>query len=142
MPCHSFTNSKCFYLIYKIFVIFYTNICFKATLVRNYKIYQSFQHQNIEDCITSLGETCDMIMEENCEYLGELVYNSPSGSVRTKDDCQDLCLGFEFLDCKYWSYLKSNSTCYLYNSQERKCQAIGGPQLPSIEECMSKTKIS
>ena len=100
--------------------------------------YRDLQNQNVEDCIISLEPTCDMIMEEDCEYIGELVYTSPPGSIRTKDKCEDLCMDFEFLNCNYWSFVKSSSTCYLYTSQDRNCQAIGGPQRPNITECMSK----
>ena len=71
-----------------------------------------------------------------CAQLGELVYKSPDGSVRTKDACQDLCVDFEFLNCNYWNFV--DKTCYLYTSQDRNCQAIGGPQKPNITECMSK----
>ena len=79
--------------------------------------------------------------KEDCEYMGELVYISPPGSIRTKDKCEDLCMDFEFLNCNYWSFVKSSSTCYLYTSQDRNCQAIGGPQKPNITECMSKDEI-
>ena len=92
----------------------------------------------MEECIESSGHTCDMIMEEDCKYLGENVYESPSGSVKSKDNCQDLCIQFEFSGCNYWNYVGKTSTCYLYGSKERACQAVGGPQHPNISECMSK----
>ena len=57
-------------------------------------------------------------MEEDCEYLGLIVYESPSGSVTSKDYCQDLCLTFEYSGCKYWSYVKSEKKCYLYESKD------------------------
>ena len=86
----------------------------------------------------STEETCDMFMEEDCEYLGLIVYESPSGSVTSKDYCQDLCSTFEYSGCKYWSYVKNEKKCFLYDSKDRICQSIGGPLHPSITDCTSK----
>ena len=77
-------------------------------------------------------------MEENCEYLGELVYKSPTGTIVGPNYCQQLCTEFEAFNCKYWYYVGSEKICSLYDSYDRACQALGGGQIPSIEQCMGK----
>ena len=86
--------------------------------------------------MSSSEETCDRIIEENCEYSGEVIYEAPPGSIRTPEYCQALCA--EFARCVDWSYIGGSKICYLYDSDERMCQGLGGPQQPSITECMNR----
>ena len=72
-------------------------------------------------------------MEEGCEYLGEIIYEAPSGETQSAEYCQDLCPLF---GCTYWSYDGNTKACILYDSEDRVCQGLGGGQEPSIQGCM------
>ena len=78
------------------------------------------------------------MIEEDCEYSGELIFKSPPGSIVSSRRCEELCLDFQFVNCMYWSYVGNQKTCYLYDSTERICQTIGGPESPAIEECSGR----
>ena len=75
------------------------------------------------------------MIQEDCDYLGDQIFESPPGSIVSSRRCQKLCLDFQFQNCTYWSYIGNEKTCYLYNSDERSCRAIGGPETPALEEC-------
>ena len=94
----------------------------------------------MESCLASPDETCDRIMEEKCEYLGEKLYESSPGYIVGSSHCHDLCAIYDH--CMYWYYVGDGKICYLYDSSDRACQAIGGGQHPAIEQCMSKNKIN
>ena len=76
------------------------------------------------------------MIEEDCEYLGYLIYKTPPGSIVSSRRCEELCLDFQFENCMYWSYAGNQKTCYLYDSKDRLCHKIGGPESPAIEECI------
>ena len=46
--------------------------------------------------------------------------------------------------CSYWYYMKASSgnICTAFESDDRICKAIGGPQKPSLEECLGTIQIS
>jgi len=94
----------------------------------------------VESCLASSDETCDRIMEEKCEYLGEELFKSSPGSIVGSSHCHDFCAAYD--NCMYWYYVGDGKICYLYDSSDRVCQAIGGGQRPAIEQCMSKNKIN
>ena len=55
------------------------------------------------------------------------------GSITDADRCSEAC---DILpECKYWVYQMENHDCIAFNSSDRTCTSITGPQHPFIEEC-------
>ena len=82
--------------------------------------------------------TCDRIIEEDCEYSGSIILEPPIGSVADANHCQELCEEFSVMGCKYWSF-KVNE-CILLSSADRNCNGVGGPKYPPIDECIGILK--
>jgi len=97
------------------------------------------ENTDLANCLASSEETCDRIMEEGCEYLGEIIYEVPAGEAQSPEYCQELCPLFH---CTYWSYKGSSKVCKLYDSENRECQGLGGGQTPKIQACMEQYNIS
>ena len=80
--------------------------------------------------------TCARIIEENCDYINEPIFSTPPGSILGPTRCQELCTEFTLPPCIYWSYIASEMKCDLYDSNDRVCHAVGGPQRPDLAQCM------
>ena len=96
-------------------------------------------YRDVNVCLTSTDETCDKIIEETCVYLGAEIYTTPPGSTLDSDACDELCIDYERLDCSYWMFNKEEKQCSLYESMDRDCSFVSGPELPSIESCLDAT---
>ena len=96
----------------------------------------------ISDCLASAGIECDRHIEEDCEYIGNVVEVSPPGSIVSPPYCEQFCeiaVDPNLIPvCSYWYYMKASSgnICTAFESDDRICKAIGGPQKPSLEECL------
>ena len=124
-----------------------TNIFFKLSTFTLHRIYyysnrnhsvfvRLLQDKKVDECLASVDESCYKIIQEECDYLGALIYKSPPGSIVSSSRCEQLCLHYKFGNrCLYWSYAGHRKTCYLYNSGKRVCHTIGGPERPPIREC-------
>ena len=99
------------------------------------------QHRDVNVCLTSTDETCDKIIGESCDYLGNEIYKTPSGSTLDSNACDELCIDYERLDCRYWMFNKDEKQCTLYDSMNSDCSFLSGPEQPSIESCIGKTTI-
>jgi len=87
----------------------------------------------ITSCLEVDLYTCDRIMEENCEFSGDVILELPIGSIADANHCQELCEEFSVMGCNHWSF--DINKCTLLSSGERNCTIIGGPKSPSMEEC-------
>ena len=95
----------------------------------------TFQHHDVNDCLTSTDETCDKIIQESCDYVGNEIYTTPPGSTLDSNSCDELCIDYERLDCSYWKFDKDEKQCTLYESKDSECTFVSGPESPSIESC-------
>ena len=102
---------------------------------KEWQLFQFMQGHYVEDCLASYDVSCDRIIGEACEYLGKLVFEAPPGAIVDPTHCEQLCMANDFLGCVYYYYEMDGRKCYLYDSDERTCHAVGGPQKPFINEC-------
>lgn len=75
-------------------------------------------------------------MEESCDFFGAEIYVAPPGSIADSNSCDELCADFERMGCTYWKFKKENNECFLYDSSERTCDIISGPEKPNLESCL------
>jgi len=68
---------------------------------------------------------CDSILEEDCEYNGELLDTLGGGQILTPDACQDWC-ELKAPYCKYWIYHIKEAECILKRSADRTCKIKSG----------------
>ena len=90
------------------------------------------QDSNPANCLGSPQESCYRNIEEDCEYNGKVISTTQTADER---DCNETCKILKDLGCSYWYFAKP-SNCTTYDSHNRTCNAIGGPQKPSFEECL------
>ena len=76
-------------------------------------------------------------MDEDCNYLGNILLEPPPGTISDGLECQEMCNEFQELGCKYWVYHREEKSCTLYENGVRKCSAKGGPYRPPISQCNS-----
>ena len=113
------------------------------------QLHISFHHTSfqgnpdvISDCLASAGIECDRHIEEDCEYIGNVVDISTPGSIVSPVYCEQFC-EIAYLGCNYWYFKKisSGNICTAFDTDDRICKAIGGPQKPSLEECLGTISI-
>ena len=95
----------------------------------------------ITDCLASAAIACDRHIEEECEYIGNVIQVSHPGSIVDSTYCEGYCenaIDPNFRECNYWYYMgpPSGNICTALESDDKICKAIGGPQKPSLEECL------
>ena len=73
-------------------------------------------------------------MEEECQYLGNVVEESPSGSIVDYTHCKEFCDHIPL--CVYWRFELQSNQCFLLDSKDRICSAVGGPQEPPLPNCL------
>ena len=83
-------------------------------------------------------QICDNLLEEDCEYNGELLYEFRAGAIVGPRICQRQCQIME-PDCKYWIYHSRGNLCILKRDGRRKCNGWGGPKEPSFDFCQNLT---
>jgi len=91
--------------------------------------------RDINECLSNTENTCDKMIEETCQYSGKEIYSSTPGTITDATDCGDVCDDFEDLGCSYWKFDKANETCTLFDSDDRSCNILSGPEEPNIESC-------
>jgi len=95
--------------------------------------------KSIIDCLEHISDqVCDSLLEQDCEYNGELLEEFPSGEISSDNDCEDLCK-MSAPDCKYWIYHIRESSCILKRDGRKKCNGWGGPKEPSFDHCQNLT---
>jgi len=132
--CHSFSN--CHFFRFEKSSSEENCMLFESSYRETCKIVAAPIHRDVNACLTSTDETCDKIISESCEYLGEEIYTTPPGSTLDSDSCDELCIDYERLDCSHWMYNKVEKQCTLYDSSDSDCSFISGPEQPSIESCI------
>ena len=103
------------------------------------------QDKRIDECLkVDHKQTCDLFIEEDCVYHGEVVLDTPPGTVADPQDCAELCDHIEESEgkCKYWEFSKTERNCSLRYDDKRNCKTLGGPRSPSYDECMGRRRIS
>ena len=94
------------------------------------------------DCalqITKIGsETCDLHVEEDCQYNGELLEKVPDGEITSADLCQESCK-ISAPDCNYWIFHRIENSCILKRDGNRICKVWGGPKQPSFDHCKNQS---
>jgi len=85
------------------------------------------------------AKICDAILEEECEYNGELLDTLGNGQITSADGCQDACKDRDSY-CKYWEYNMKESVCLLRGSVQKKCNVEAGPSLEKnqYDLCLQK----
>ena len=100
-----------------------------------YKDHIAFQNTFYSDCIINDGPYCDRFIEEECEYRGKVVYRPKLGSITDFDHCAQMCKIYKSSNCNYWVYHEAWLECILYDTSERVCKSISGPEHPDIKGC-------
>ena len=94
-----------------------------------------FQNQDVDECLTSIGKSCDKILRETCSYKGNVIHSTPDGSTPDINNCSQLCISYEGDDCMYWKFDENKKQCTLYDNKASDCYFVSGPNLPIIETC-------
>jgi len=82
---------------------------------------------------------CDLFLQEDCGYTGDVLLEPPVGTIADPKECEELCDQFEALGCKYWVFSNSAKLCSLRTEENRDCKTWGGPRTPSFDECQGTT---
>ena len=95
-----------------------------------------FQQVSIDTCLGEELNSCDGIIKQDCEYLGEPLLNT--NNIADAKHCQELCGLYADLGCQYWVFQKKDDRhhdCLLLKGGERNCGTTGGPKSPPISDC-------
>jgi len=85
-------------------------------------------------------QTCDLFLEENCQYEGKVVLEPPIGTIADPKECEELCLQFSTsIGCSYWVYSQTDKKCSLRGDNTKGCSTWAGPRNPSFDECVGTT---
>ena len=92
-----------------------------------------FQISSVEECLNSASMECPVITEEDCDYNGKYIVE-----IKANDDrqCQQICIDCRYPDCGYWSFIKSEKNCILWELPNKNCITIGGSDEPSLLTCL------
>jgi len=82
---------------------------------------------------TDNKQWCDTLVQEDCEYNGELLRDYLEGQIAAADTCQELCKGDP--RCKYWIYNFEKLLCILKRENTKTCTVWGGPKDPTFDFC-------
>jgi len=78
---------------------------------------------------------CDLFLQEDCGYTGEVLLEPPVGTIADPQECEELCNQFNALGCKYWIFSQTEKKCSLRTAQDRDCKTWGGPRAPLFDDC-------
>jgi len=89
-------------------------------------------------------DSCDLFLQEDCEYTEAVVFEAAPGSIADASHCQELCELFEIsLNCHYWTFQSSQYTpdqsthCTLYEGfNAGTCTSVLGPEEPHHKDCL------
>jgi len=82
---------------------------------------------------------CDLFLQEDCGYTGDVLLEPPIGTIADPKECEQLCDQFEGLGCKYWVFSNTEKKCSLRTSESRECKTWAGPRSPSFDECQASS---
>jgi len=82
-------------------------------------------------------QVCDLFIQEDCGYTGEVLLEPPVGTIADPQECEELCDQFTALGCTYWVYSQTEKKCSLRKAETRDCKTWGGPRSPLFDDCMS-----
>jgi len=85
---------------------------------------------------------CDLFLQEDCGYNGDVLLEPPVGTIADPKECEQLCDQFESLGCKYWVFSNTAKLCSLRLSDNRNCQTWAGPRAPSFDSCQEDSSSS
>merc|ERR1712133_197046 len=92
-----------------------------------------------DDCMRHIeDQACYSLLEEDCEYNGELLFEVTKGDVTNAPTCASWCQDF-FPDCKYWIFNRKEDLCILKRDGRKTCKGWGGPKEPSFDHCQNLT---
>jgi len=74
------------------------------------------------------SKTCDSILDEDCEYDGELLEDVGPGQIDDADSCQNYCK-LRAPACKYWVWNNKERDCILKKSAKKTCSFRSGPEM-------------
>jgi len=89
------------------------------------------------DCLyIDFEKSCDGILEEDCEYNGELLKRHAKGDVVTSEQCEENCK-LRAPRCQYWVFHREEKLCILKKAGTMKCKVSSGPAMTKFEyeEC-------
>merc|ERR1719351_371452 len=84
-------------------------------------------------------QVCDLFLQEDCGYAGDILLEPPIGTIADPKECEELCKQFEPLGCKYWIFSQTEKKCSLRTEGDRNCKTWGGPRSPLFNTCMGTT---
>ena len=95
---------------------------------------------DLGECLCGSSGTCADLVQENCDPLGSVVWQSDVGEVTGAANCQEFLrvLG-PVLGGEVFSYSSLDHTCSILDTGARHCSAVSGPRQPSVEECQAAT---
>ena len=89
-------------------------------------------------CLAQDSGSCDDLVQENCDLLGTVLWQSDE--VTHTYECQDyLQLLGPVYGGEVFSYSHTSHTCSILDTGARHCSAVSGPRQPSVEECEATT---
>ena len=83
-------------------------------------------------------QICDSLLEEDCEYNGELLRRFKKGEIDGPTVCESQCR-LRAPNCKYWIYHNRENLCILKRDGRKTCNGWGGPKVPSYDNCQNQT---
>ena len=92
------------------------------------------------ECLCGGSGTCADLVQENCDPLGSVVWQSDPGVVTGAANCQEWLqvLGPE-LGGEVFSYSSEDKVCTILDTGARDCSKVSGPRQPSLEQCEAAT---
>ena len=98
-----------------------------------------FQGKSYSGCMVNINDqVCDSLLEEDCEYNGELLDRIPEGQITDTNTCETWCQR-KAPYCKYWIYHNREALCILKKDGRKKCNGWIGPKEPSFDRCQNRT---
>jgi len=97
--------------------------------------------KSINYCVEHIkDQVCDSLLEEDCEYNGELLRSYDPGQIISAAFCQEACITKNWAPkCKYWIFHNRERKCILKRDGRKKCNGWGGPKEPSFDHCQNLT---
>ena len=115
----------------------YKNIILLKTISKVISKYtfwcNCLQFSNIEECLSDVLRYCPSITEEDCDYHGKYIN---TWKAKDEKECQSICGMISYPDCGYFSFIKSEKNCDLYELPNKNCISIGGSKGPSLLQCL------
>lgn len=82
-------------------------------------------------------QTCDLFLQENCDYTGTVILEPPIGTIADPKECEQLCFQFNAIGCTYWVFDQTLKKCSLRGANSKACSTWAGPKSPTFDECQA-----